>query len=78
MFYVGLDIHSKHISVCVLNEAGKFLHRTRVRASARRLRTCPQYAVSREGVGSFYVRLRCTTWPRGSVELCQSVRLMAL
>jgi transposase len=31
MYYVGLDIHSKHISVCVLNEAGKFLHRTRVR-----------------------------------------------
>ena len=31
MYYVGLDIHSKHISVCVLNEAGKFLHRTQVR-----------------------------------------------
>ena len=31
MYYVGLDIHSKHISVCVLNEVGKFLHRTRVR-----------------------------------------------
>jgi transposase len=31
MFYVGLDIHAKHISVCVLNEAGQFVHRTRVR-----------------------------------------------
>jgi transposase len=31
MLYVGLDIHVKHISVCVLNEEGRFLHRTRVR-----------------------------------------------
>jgi transposase len=32
MFYVGLDIHSKQISVCVLNETGQVVHRTRVRA----------------------------------------------
>ena len=31
MLYVGLDIHSKHISICVLNESGQVLHRTRVR-----------------------------------------------
>ena len=31
MFYVGLDIHSKHISICVLNETGQFVHRARVR-----------------------------------------------
>ena len=27
MFYVGLDIHSKHISICVLNETGQVVHR---------------------------------------------------
>lgn len=32
MFYVGLDIHSKHISICVLDEAGKFVRRLKVRA----------------------------------------------
>ena len=28
MFYVGLDIHAKHISICVLNETGQVVHRT--------------------------------------------------
>lgn len=32
MFYIGLDIHSKHISICVLNETGQVVRRTRVRA----------------------------------------------
>lgn len=32
MFYVGLDIHSKHISICVLSETGQFVRRSRVRA----------------------------------------------
>ena len=31
MFYVGLDIHTKHISVCVLSETGQVAHRSRVR-----------------------------------------------
>src|SRR5262245_8143205 len=31
MFYVGLDIHMKHISICVLSEAGQVTHRSRVR-----------------------------------------------
>jgi transposase len=31
MFYVGLDIHNKHISVCVLNETGQMVHRNQVR-----------------------------------------------
>jgi transposase len=31
MHYVGLDIHSKHISICVLNETGQVAHRARVR-----------------------------------------------
>lgn len=30
MFYVGLDIHAKHISICVLNEAGQYVHRTQL------------------------------------------------
>lgn len=31
MHYVGLDIHSEHISICVLNELGQLVNRTRVR-----------------------------------------------
>ena len=38
MFHVGLDIHSRHISVCVLNEAGQFVHRSRVRTIDQMMR----------------------------------------
>ncbi len=31
MLYVGLDIHSKHISICVLTATGQIVDRTRVR-----------------------------------------------
>ena len=32
MVYVGLDIHTKHISVCALNEKGQIVHRSQVRS----------------------------------------------
>jgi transposase len=32
MLHVGLDIHTKHISICVLSEAGQVTHRSRVRS----------------------------------------------
>lgn len=32
MLYVGLDIHSKHISICVLDENGKLFRRAQVRS----------------------------------------------
>ena len=32
MFYVGLDIHTKHISICALNEKGQVVHRSQVRS----------------------------------------------
>ena len=32
MLYVGLDIHTKHISICVLSETGQVIHRSRVRS----------------------------------------------
>jgi hypothetical protein len=31
MFYVGLDIHTKHMSICALCETGQVVHRSRVR-----------------------------------------------
>src|ERR1051325_3823923 len=31
MLYVGLDIHTKHIALCVLNESGQVVRRARVR-----------------------------------------------
>jgi len=31
MFYVGLDIHLKRISLCVLNQTGQIVHRSQVR-----------------------------------------------
>src|SRR5262245_38171144 len=38
MFYVGLDIHSKRISVCVLSEAGQVVRRTQVRTIEEMMR----------------------------------------
>lgn len=38
MFYVGLDIHSKRISVCVLSEKGQVTHRSQVRSIAEMVR----------------------------------------
>jgi transposase len=32
MFHVGLDIHTKQISICALSEAGQVAHRSRVRS----------------------------------------------
>jgi len=32
MLYVGLDIHNKHITICVLNETGQIVQRGQVRA----------------------------------------------
>jgi transposase len=34
MFYVGLDIHTKHISICALTETGQVAQRSRVRSIA--------------------------------------------
>jgi transposase len=38
MFHVGLDIHSKRISVCVLSETGQVVRRTQVRAIEEMMR----------------------------------------
>jgi transposase len=39
MFHVGLDIHSKHISLCALSETGQVVQRSRVRGIEEMLRT---------------------------------------
>src|ERR687886_339742 len=38
MLYVGLDIHTKHIAVCVLSETGQLVQRARVRGLEEMLR----------------------------------------
>jgi transposase len=38
MLYVGLDIHTKHIAVCVLNETGQVVQRARVGGSEEMVR----------------------------------------
>jgi transposase len=38
MFYVGLDIHSQRISICVLDESGQLAHRSQVRSLEEMLR----------------------------------------
>jgi hypothetical protein len=37
MYYVGLDIHTKRISICVLNETGQLVRRCQVRGIAEML-----------------------------------------
>ena len=49
MLYVGLDIHSKHISVCVLNEAGQGVTQDFGRAASLYRRACE----SRHGEACF-------------------------
>jgi transposase len=39
MFHVGLDIHSKRIAICVLNETGQVVQRCQVRSVEEMLRT---------------------------------------
>src|SRR5262245_40234904 len=38
MFHVGLDIHTKHISISALDEKGQVVHRSRVRGIQDMLR----------------------------------------
>ena len=38
MFYVGLDIHAKRISICALNETGQVVHRSQVRSIEEMMR----------------------------------------
>jgi hypothetical protein len=38
MYYVGLDIHSKRISLCVLNETGQIVQRSQVRTIDQMMR----------------------------------------
>jgi len=61
MFYVGLDIHTKRISICALDEKGQLVHRSQVRNIAdmvRILKELPdRFEVCYEascGYGHFY------------------------
>ena len=38
MFYVGLDIHAKRISLCALNQTGQVVHRSQVRSIEEMMR----------------------------------------
>jgi transposase len=39
MFYVGLDIHTKHIAICALSQTGQVVHRSRVRSIEEMVQT---------------------------------------
>jgi transposase len=65
MFYVGLDIHTKHISMCALNERGQLVRRAQVRTieeMMRILKSLPdRFEVCYEascGYGHYYDLLR--------------------
>jgi transposase len=65
MLYVGLDIHSKHISICVLNETGQIVQRARVRTIQQLMQTLAglsdRFEVCYEascGYGHYYDLLR--------------------
>lgn len=65
MIYVGVDIHTKYISVCALNEKGQIVHRSQVRSieeMPRVLKGLPdRFEVCYEascGYGHFYDLLR--------------------
>src|SRR5262245_15732934 len=61
MLYVGLDIHTKHISICVLSEAGQVTHRSRVRSIEEMLQILkglPDRFEASCGYGHFHDLLR--------------------
>ena len=65
MFYVGLDIHAKHISICALNENGRVAQRSRVRSIEEMMQILKglpdRFEVCYEascGYGHFHDRLR--------------------
>jgi transposase len=65
MVYVGLDIHTKHVSICALNEKGQIVHRSQVRSIEEMLRVLKglpdRFEVCYEascGYGHFYDLLR--------------------
>jgi hypothetical protein len=51
MLYVGLDVHSKRIALCVLSETGGLVQRAQVRSIEEMLRTL-QGLPERFAVGS--------------------------
>ncbi len=62
MLYVGLDIHSKHICACALNEQGQVTHRTRVRALdelLRFLKGLPDRFRHAKAVGRYFGLVPC-------------------
>lgn len=65
MVYVGLDIHTKHISICALDEKGQRVHRSQVRSIEEMLQVLKglpdRFEVCYEascGYGHFYDLLR--------------------
>jgi transposase len=43
MYHVGLDIHTKHIALCALDEKGQVVHRSQVRSIEEMLRTLKEF-----------------------------------
>jgi hypothetical protein len=43
MFHVGLDIHSTHMTICVLDATGQVVHRSRVRTIEEVIRVLPAF-----------------------------------
>ena len=64
MFYAGLDIHSKRISVCVLSETGQVVRRTQVRTIEEMMRILEGLPDLFEALGSLLARqVHGGIWP---------------
>jgi hypothetical protein len=68
MFYVGLDIHTKRISICALSETGRVARRSRVRSieyfpptKGESQRTGDSREVTRSGFKKFHVKIESGT-----------------
>jgi hypothetical protein len=85
MFYVGLDIHAKHIAICVLNETGQFVAESTINANSGPLRLT-HIGTSRHNLAPAQDEPSATTappWPlrshrprsRDAVDVPQSYRI---
>ena len=71
MFYVGLDIHAKHIAMCVLTEVGKIYRRCQVRTIDEMMqilekRRIGSKSATRPAVATATITTSCGPWPRES------------
>jgi hypothetical protein len=73
MFYVGLDIHAKHIAMCVLTEVGRIYRRCQVRTIDEMMQTLESCQIgsksaTKQAAATATITTSCGRWPHESLS----------